>query len=85
MNTNQVNQLNLNTMAAEQSCIELIIEKQNEMNIDDFVQWLNTNYEELKDQHKLEVMGAYDIGQEDAYESGFSNKGALVFYKETYG
>jgi hypothetical protein len=72
-------------MAAEQSSIELIIEKQNEMNIDDFVQWLNTNYEEIKDMHKLEVMAAYDSGQEDAYESGFSNKGALVYYRELYG
>jgi len=72
-------------MAAEQSVIELIFEKQNEMNIDDFVQWLNTNYEELVYQHKNEIMGAYDIGQEDAYESGFSTHGSSVFYKETYG
>ena len=72
-------------MAAEQSVVELIFENHNELSNVDFTSWLINNYEELKDQHKLEVMGAYDIGQEDAYESGFSNKGALVFYKETYG
>jgi hypothetical protein len=72
-------------MAAEQSVVELIFEKQNELTIDDFNLWLISNYEELKDQHKVEVMGAYDIGQEDAYESGFSTHGSSVFYKETYG
>jgi hypothetical protein len=72
-------------MAAEQSVVELIFENHNELSNVDFTSWLINNYEELKDQHKLEVMGAYDIGQEDAYESGFSNKGASVFYKETYG
>jgi hypothetical protein len=85
MNTKQVNQLNLNTMAAEQSVVELIFEQHNLLSDADFKSWMLNNYDELKDQHKLEVMGAYDIGQEDAYESGFSNKGALVFYKETYG
>jgi hypothetical protein len=72
-------------MAAEQTSIELIFEQHNQLNIDDFNLWLTSNYEELKDQHKLEVMGAFDCGQEDAYESGFSNAGALVFYNETYG
>ena len=72
-------------MAAEQSVVELIFENHNELSNVDFTSWLINNYEELKDQHKLEVMGAYDIGQEDAYESGFSNKGAMAFYKETYG
>ena len=67
MNTKQVNQLNLNNiMAAEQSSIELIFERQNELTIDDFIQWLNTNYEELKSQHKMEVMGAYECGLEDS-------------------
>jgi hypothetical protein len=72
-------------MAAEQSSIELIFEKQNELTIDDFNLWLTSNYEELKYQHKIEVMGAFDCGQEDAYESGFSTHGSSVFYKETYG
>jgi hypothetical protein len=72
-------------MAAEQTSIELIFEQQNELNIDDFNLWLTSNYEELKDQHKLEVMGAFDCGQEDAYKSGFSTHGSSVFYKETYG
>jgi hypothetical protein len=72
-------------MAAEQTTIELIFEQHNLLSDADFKSWMLNNYDELKDQHKLEVMGAYDIGQEDAYESGFSNKGALVFYKETYG
>jgi len=72
-------------MAAEQSVVELIFEQHNLLSDADFKSWMLNNYDELKDQHKLEVMGAYDIGQEDAYESGFSNKGALVFYKETYG
>ena len=72
-------------MAAEQSVVELIFEQHNLLSDADFKSWMLNNYDELKDQHKLEVMGAYDIGQEDAYESGFSNKGALAFYKETYG
>ena len=72
-------------MAAEQSSIELIFERQNELTIDDFIQWLNTNYEELKAQHKVEIMGAYEVGQADAYDSGFSEAGALAFYKEFYG
>jgi hypothetical protein len=72
-------------MAAEQSVVELIFEQHNELSDVDFKSWLINNYEELKDQHKVEVMGAYDIGQEDAYESGFSNVGAIVYYKETYG
>lgn len=72
-------------MAAEQSCIELIFEQHNLLSDADFKAWMLNNYEELVDQHKLEVMGAFDCGQEDAYESGFSNKGASVFYKETYG
>jgi predicted aldo/keto reductase-like oxidoreductase len=72
-------------MAVEQTSIELIFEKQNELNIDDFNLWLISNYEELKAQHKIEVMGAFDCGQEDAYKSGFSTHGSSVFYKETYG
>jgi len=72
-------------MAAEQTTIELIFEQHNLLSDADFKSWMLNNYDELKDQHKLEVMGAYDIGQEDAYESGFSNKGAIAFYKETYG
>jgi len=72
-------------MAAEQSVVELIFEQHNLLSDADFKSWMLNNYDELKDQHKLEVMGAYDIGQEDAYESGFSNKGAIAFYKETYG
>ena len=72
-------------MAAEQTTIELIFEQHNLLSDADFTSWMLNNYDELKDQHKLEVMGAYDIGQEDAYESGFSNKGAIAFYKETYG
>jgi hypothetical protein len=72
-------------MAAEQTSIELIFERQNELTIDDFIQWLNTNYEELKAQHKVEIMGAYEVGQADAYDSGFSEAGALAFYKEFYG
>ena len=72
-------------MAAEQSSIELIFERQNELTIDDFNLWLTSNYDELKAQHKVEIMGAYEVGQADAYDSGFSEAGALAFYKEFYG
>jgi len=72
-------------MAAEQSVIELIFERQNEMNIDDFIQWLNTNYEELKSQHKMEVMGAYECGQEDNEYYGFSSTASLNHYIQFYG
>ena len=72
-------------MAAEQSSIELIFERQNELTIDDFNLWLTSNYDELKAQHKVEIMGAYEVGQADAYDSGFSTHGSSVFYKETYG
>jgi hypothetical protein len=85
MNTNQVNQLNLNTMAAEQSTIELIFERQNELTIDDFIQWLNTNYEELKSQHKMEVMGAYECGLEDSETERYAPKASLDFYNQFYG
>ena len=33
----------------------------------------------------MEIMGAYEIGQADAYDSGFSEAGALAFYNEFYG
>jgi hypothetical protein len=72
-------------MAAEQSVVELIFENHNELSNVDFTSWLINNYEELKDQHKVEVMGAYEVGQADAYDSGFSEAGALAFYKEFYG
>jgi hypothetical protein len=72
-------------MAAEQTSIELIFEQYNLLSDADFKSWMLNNYEELIDQHKLEVMGAFDCGQEDAYKSGFSTHGSSVFYKETYG
>jgi len=72
-------------MAVEQTSIELIFEKQKELDAIKFVIWLTSNYEQLKDMHKIEVMGAFDCGQEDAYESGFSNHGAIKFYNEQYG
>ena len=72
-------------MAVEQTSIELIFEKQKELDAIKFVIWLSNNYEELKAQHKLEVMGAFDCGQEDAYQSGFSTHGSSVFFKEQYG
>ena len=72
-------------MAAEPAVIELIFERQNELNIDDFIQWLNTNYEELKSQHKMEVMGAYEMGQEDNENYGYSSTGSLNHYIQFYG
>ena len=72
-------------MAAEQSVVELIFEQHNLLSDADFKSWMLNNYDELKSQHKIEIMGAYEIGQEDAYDSGFSEAGALAFYKETYG
>ena len=72
-------------MAAEQSCIELINEQHNLLSNADFTSWMLNNYEELKSQHKMEIMGAYEIGQADAYDSGFSEAGALAFYNEFYG
>jgi hypothetical protein len=72
-------------MAAEQSCIELIFEQQNQLNIDDFNLWLTANYEELKSQHKMEVMGAYEVGQEDNDNYGYSSTGSLNFYIQFYG
>jgi hypothetical protein len=72
-------------MAAEQSVIELIYQQQNELNIDEFIEWLNSNYDGIVYQHKNEIMSAYDIGQEDGEQHGFLNGGALEFYKEQYG
>jgi hypothetical protein len=72
-------------MAAEQTSIELIFEKQNELNIDDFNLWLTSSYEELKSQHKMEVMGAYEMGQEDNENYGYSSTGSLNHYIQFYG
>jgi hypothetical protein len=72
-------------MAAEQSSIEVIFEKQNELNIDDFILWLNSNYKELREQHKVEVMGAYECGQEDNENYGFSSTASLNHYIQFYG
>jgi hypothetical protein len=72
-------------MAAEQSIIELIFEKQNELTIDDFNLWLTSNYDELKSQHKVEVMGAYECGQEDNENYGFSSTASLNHYIQFYG
>lgn len=72
-------------MAVEQSSIELIFEKQNELTIDDFNLWLTTNYEELKAQHKMEVMGAYECGLEDSETERYAPKASFNFYKEFYG
>lgn len=72
-------------MAAEQSSIELIFEKQNELSIDDFILWLNSNYDELKSQHKVEVMGAYECGLEDSETERYAPKASLNFYNEFYG
>lgn len=72
-------------MAAEQSSIELIFEKQNELNIDDFILWLTSNYDELKSQHKMEVMGAYECGLEDSETERYALRASMNFYKETYG
>ena len=72
-------------MAAEQSVVELIFEKQNELNIDDFNLWLTSNYDELKSQHKMEVMGAYECGLEDSETERYSQVASKHFYKEFYG
>lgn len=72
-------------MGVEQSSIELIFDKQNEMSIDDFVLWLNANYDELKKQHKVEVMGAYECGLEDSESDRYLPNASLIFYNEFYG
>jgi hypothetical protein len=72
-------------MAVEQTSIELIFEKQNELTIDDFNLWLTSNYDELKAQHKVEVMGAYECGLEDSETERYAPRASMNFYKETYG
>jgi hypothetical protein len=72
-------------MAAEQSSIELIFEKRQELDAIKFVIWLTSNYDELKSQHKVEVMGAYECGLEDSETERYSQKASMIFYKETYG
>jgi len=72
-------------MAVEQSVIELIFEKQKELDAIKFVIWLTSNYEELKDQHKMEVMGAYECGLEDSETERYAPKASLDFYNEFYG
>ena len=72
-------------MAAERSVIELIFEHQNELNIDEFIQWLNSNYEELKSQHKVEIMVAYESGLEDSETERYAPKASLNYYNEFYG
>jgi hypothetical protein len=71
-------------MAAEQSSIEIIFEKQNELTIDDFNLWLTSSYEELKSQHKMEVMGAYECGLEDSETERYAPKASLDFYNQFY-
>jgi len=71
-------------MAAEQSVVELIFEQQNQLNIDDFNLWLTSNYDELKSQYQMEVMGAYECGQEDNENYGYSPTASLNFYIRLY-
>jgi hypothetical protein len=72
-------------MAAEQSVVELIFEQHNLLSDADFTSWMLNNYEELKSQHKMEVMGAYEVGQEDNDNYGYSSTGSLNFYIQFYG
>jgi len=72
-------------MAAEQSCIELIFEQHNLLSDADFKSWMLNNYEELKSQHKMEIMGAYECGQEDNENYGFSSTASLNHYIQFYG
>ena len=72
-------------MAAEQSCIELIFENHNLLSDADFTSWMLNNYEELKSQHKMEIMGAYEIGLEDSETERYAPKASLDFYNQFYG
>ena len=72
-------------MAAEQSVIELIFEQHNLLSDADFTSWMLNNYEELKSQHKMEVMGAYECGLEDSETERYAPKASLDFYNQFYG
>ena len=72
-------------MAAEQTSIELIFEKQRELDAIKFIIWLTSNYDKIVAQHKMEIMGAYEIGQEDNENHGYLSTGSLDFYNEFYG
>lgn len=72
-------------MAVEQTSIELIFEQHNLLSNADFTSWMLNNYEELKSQHKMEVMGAYECGLEDSETERYAPRASMNFYKETYG
>jgi hypothetical protein len=72
-------------MAAEQSVVELIFEQHNLLSDADFTSWMLNNYEELKSQHKMEVMGAYECGLEDSETERYAPKASLDFYNQFYG
>jgi hypothetical protein len=71
-------------MAVEQSSVEFIYEKFNTLSSEEFKQWMKDKYYEIVKLHKMEIMGAYESGQED-YSEYFVNTASLDFYNEFYG
>ena len=71
-------------MATEQSCIELIYEKQRELNIDDFNLWLTDNYTNIVDAHRYEIVAAHECALQDENRL-LNRKASLDYYNEFYG
>jgi hypothetical protein len=72
-------------MAVDQSCVEIIYEKFNTLSSEEFAEWMQDNCHELVKLHKLEIMGAYESGQEDYTEYFVRSTASLDFYNEFYG
>lgn len=67
------------------TCIQLIIEKQNELSVDDFSNWLHNNQDQLTEEFKYQIMAAYSCGLEDSETERYAPKASLHYYNEFYG
>lgn len=71
-------------MAAEQSSVSMIYDKFNTLSSEEFKQWMKDKYFDVMKLHKMEIMGAYESGQED-YSDHFVSTASIDFYNEFYG
>lgn len=71
-------------MAAEQSSVSMIYDKFNTLSSEEFKVWMKDKYFDVMKLHKMEIMGAYESGQED-YSDHFVSTASIDFYNEFYG
>lgn len=67
------------------NCIQLIIEKQNELSVDDFSNWLHNNQDQLTEEFKYQIIAAYECGYDDQDTQPLSRQSPQDYYNEFYG